>query len=268
MAEEILEDVAARIKRLKKIPKLLSFYNPKDPASALYTRIKKQKAENVGIEFEDREIEWVEDAVREMNTLEQGEMGERGEITGVLVQHPTGEHAFKLEDWMRLVEAIPPEKDVDGLREDSAFVPATVKAILVALDEALRLPSVAQGKLELSGCKIAVVGATGMVGRPLVKALERKGSRVKGIDETTGDIWYQTKSADVVISAVGQHNLIHGNQIKEGAIVIDVGSPGGDVHFESAQAVASFITPVPGGIGPLTVACLLENTVLAAEKDS
>lgn len=281
VAEEILEDVAARIKRLGKAPKLLSFYNPKDPASALYTRIKKQKAENVGIEFEDREIEWIEDTVGEIR--EMGGMDTRtrydngqGEITGILVQHPTGEEAFSEEDWKRLVEAIPKEKDVDGLRDDSPFVPATVRAILVALDEALRLPSVAdtripsdsgqQGKLELSGCKIAVVGATGMVGKPLVKVLEGKRSKVKRIDETTGDIWYQTKSADVVISAVGKHNLIHGNQIKEGAIVIDVGSPGGDVHFESALAVASFITPVPGGIGPLTVACLLENTVIAAEQ--
>ena len=106
-----------------------------------------------------------------------------------------------------------------------------------------------------------------MVGSRLVQFLKGKGARVKGIDEITQDMWFQTKNSDVVISAVGKHNLIHGDMIKNGAVVIDVGSPGGDVNFESASAVASFITPVPGGIGPLTVACLLENTVLAAEKN-
>ena len=266
-AEEILDNVAKRIKKLKKAPKLLSFYNPKDSASTIYTRIKKQKAEGVGIEFQGIEIGWIDEAVQKLV-----EAGKERDVTGILVQHPTGEFAFEGDDWARLVNAINLEKDVDGLREDSPFVPATVKAILVALEQALRLPfgklRIAQGEQqELLNCKIAVVGATGMVGSRLVQFLKGKGARVKGIDEITQDMWFQTKNSDVVISAVGKHNLIHGDMIKNDAVVIDVGSPGGDVNFESASAVASFITPVPGGIGPLTVACLLENTVLAAEKN-
>lgn len=252
VADKLLASVRDRVRELKVVPKVVSFYKEDDPASKLYTRIKKQKAESVGIEFVDVKMYRAEDAVREIK-----EVGEDKSVTGILVQHPTGEFAFTQDHWEMLAGAIPLEKDVDGLRSDSIFEPATVRAIMVALSFA---------KVALKDCKVAVVGATGMVGNPLVKALEGKGSRVKGIDETTGDIWYQTKSADVIISAVGQHNLIHGDQIKTGAVVIDCGSPGGDVDFESARAVASFLTPVPGGIGPLTVACLLENTVLAAEK--
>ncbi len=252
-AEEILEDVAKRVSRLQSAPKLVSFYNPKDSGSALYTRIKRQKAESVGIEFEEKEIEWVDETVKKLL-----EVGQDASVTGILVQHPTGEEAFSEEDWKRLVGAIPLAKDVDGLREDSPFVPATVRAILVAIEDAGGI---------WKDCKVAVVGASGMVGKPLVKVLSEKGAKVRAIDENTEDIWYQTKNSDIVISAVGKQDLILGEQIKEGAIVIDVGSPGGDIHFDSASAVASFITPVPGGIGPLTVACLLENTVMAAEKN-
>ncbi|OGY16641.1 MAG: hypothetical protein A3H88_01380 [Candidatus Blackburnbacteria bacterium RIFCSPLOWO2_02_FULL_44_9] len=251
-ASEILELVSKRVKKLSFRPKLVSFYNPRDPGSALYTRIKKQKAESVGIEFVGWEIYGVTEAVREI-----GDVGGDEGVTGILVQHPTGEHAYSESDWKALVEAIPQEKDVDGLRGDSPFVPATVKAIFVALSAA---------GIEPAGLKVSVVGATGMVGRPLVRLLNEKGAKVREIDENTRDVWFQLKNSDVVISAVGKSNLIHGDQLKQGVVVIDVGSPGGDVDFDSARAVASFITPVPGGIGPLTVVCLLENVVEAAEK--
>ncbi|MEK7521596.1 MAG: bifunctional 5,10-methylenetetrahydrofolate dehydrogenase/5,10-methenyltetrahydrofolate cyclohydrolase [Patescibacteria group bacterium] len=258
-AADILTDVRGRVMKLKEAPKLLSFYNPKDSASVLYTRIKKQKAENVGIEFEERPTSLGElRGIGYDEIVEQiVEAGREQSITGVLIQHPTGEYSVEEEDWKRLVNAINPKKDVDGLRADSPFVPATVRAVLVALDFS---------GIDYKGCKIAVVGATGMVGRPLVRVLRKMGAKVREIDERTRDIWFQTKASDVLISCVGKPNLIHGDMIKKGAVVVDVGSPGGDVNFESAQAVASFITPVPGGIGPLTVASLLKNTVLATEQ--
>lgn len=253
VSEDLLASVRERVSALGFAPKLVSFYKPDDPGSALYTRIKRQKAESVGIEFEEREIVWAKDTVNEIRQTANDKT-----VTGILVQHPTGEHAFSQESWEEMVSAIPSQKDVDGLGANSPFLPATVKAIFVALSFA---------KVLLPDLKVAVVGATGMVGRPLVRALEARGARVKGIDENTEDIWFQTKNADVLISCVGKQNIIHGDQIKDGAVVVDVGSPGGDIHFESASAVASFLTPVPGGIGPLTVACLLENTVEAAEKN-
>ena len=249
-ASEILELVSKRVKKLSFRPKLVSFYNPRDPGSALYTRIKKQKAESVGIEFvgcptSPRRLRGIgyDEVVGQIV-----EVGLDPGVTGILVQHPTGEHAYSESDWKALVEAIPQEKDVDGLRGDSPFVPATVKAIFVALSAA---------GIEPAGLKVSVVGATGMVGRPLVRLLNEKGAKVREIDENTRDVWFQLKNSDVVISAVGKSNLIHGDQLKQGVVVIDVGSPGGDVDFDSARAVASFITPVPGGIGPLTVVCLL-----------
>jgi len=252
VAEDLLVNVRDRVIALGFVPKLVSFYKPDDLGSKLYTRIKAEKAKSVGIEFNGVEIFRVEEAVEKIR-----EIWEEGKVKGVLVQHPTGEFAFSPNHWEMLVNAIPREKDVDGLRENSPFLPATVRAIMVALSFA---------KITLKDCKVAVVGASGMVGKPLVRALWERGAKVKEIDETTDEVWFQTKNADVVISCVGKHNLIVGDQIKTGAVVIDVGSPGGDVDFESARAVASFLTPVPGGIGPLTVACLLENVVIAAEK--
>ncbi len=252
VADNLLVSVHERVKTLGIAPKVISFYKEDDPASKLYTRIKKQKAESVGIEFEDRKMHGTEEAIKEIR-----EIGEDRGVCGIIVQHPTGEFAFTPDRWDMLIEAIPPGKDIDGLRHDSPFVPATVRAIMVALSFA---------KVNLKEAHVAVVGATGMVGRPLVRELRERGGKIREIDETTQDVWYQTKNADVVISAVGQHNLIHGDQLREGAVIIDCGSPGGDVDFESARAVASFLTPVPGGIGPLTVACLLENIVLAAER--
>lgn len=252
VSEDLLVSVRERVLALPRAPKLVSFYKPDDPGSKLYTQIKKQKAETAGIEFQDVEIFSADETV---TLIEQASKDEK--VTGILVQHPTGEFAFSDESWKEMVAAISQEKDVDGLQEDSPFIPATVKAILVALSFA---------KVVLPESKVAVVGATGMVGKPLIRVLQEKGAKVKEIDIETEDMWYQTKNADIVISCAGKHNLIVGDQIKEGAVVIDVGSPGGDVEFESVRAVASFLTPVPRGIGPLTVACLLENVVMAAEK--
>lgn len=254
-AQEILEEVASRVKRLPFAPKIVSFYKPEDPGSALYTRIKREKARAVGIDFQEVEIEDIQRAAAGLSRA-----AEDPGVSGILVQNPTGEFSFSAEEWEKLVSLIPAEKDIDGLRENSTFMPATVRAIMVALAGAgVTTPALADKK-------IAVVGASGMVGKPLVKILKEAGATVREIDNQTEDMWYQTKKADVLISATGVPRLINGDMIKKGAVVVDVGSPGGDVDFESALAVASFITPVPGGIGPLTVACLLENVVDAAEK--
>lgn len=253
MSSRMLLDLARRVKKLGFTPKLVSFYKPDDPGSALYTRIKEQKAREVGIEFEAIEIFRVTDVVGKIR-----EMGEMEGVTGILVQHPSGEFSFHPDHWEALVGAIPPQKDVDGLRDYSLFIPATVRAIMVAMDQA---------GVKISGCKIAVVGSKGMVGSRLVSVLKEKDARVSEIDNTTTDIWFQTKSSDVVVSCAGVSKLISGEMIKKGAVVIDVGAPGGDVDFQSVVNRASFVTPVPGGIGPLTVACLLANVVLAAENE-
>ncbi|MBI2268658.1 MAG: bifunctional 5,10-methylenetetrahydrofolate dehydrogenase/5,10-methenyltetrahydrofolate cyclohydrolase [Candidatus Blackburnbacteria bacterium] len=256
-AEEISENVRRRVAKLHFTPKLISFYKPDDPGSALYTRIKKQKAQSVGIEFEDIEIYRAQDAVSQIR-----ESSKDPAVHGILVQHPSGEFAFQEKNWQALLEAITKEKDVDGLRDDSPFLPATVKAVLVALNDA----GLSLTKLSLVSVKVAVVGATGIVGRALTKVLKDYAAQVIEIDVTTQDVWFQTKKADIVISATGNPRIINGDMIKKNAIVIDVGAPGGDVDFDSVKSVASFITPVPGGIGPVTVACLLENLVEAASK--
>lgn len=259
-AEEVLQLVKQRMGKLGFVPKLVSFYKPDDMGSALYTRIKRRKAQDVGIEFEGVEIFRGKDvpSLVKKASLDSG-------VCGILVQHPSGEFAFSEEDWRAMVDAISPKKDVDGLREDSPFVPATVKAVLVALRVAGFSFVGHRTALGFAKLRVVVVGATGMVGRPLVKVLEDSGAKVIGLDVDTQDLGYQTKRADVLVSATGVPGLIKAGMVKPGAVVIDVGAPKGDVS-KNVKEVASFVTPVPGGIGPVTVACLLENVVEAAEE--
>lgn len=244
-AEEILVRVRDRVRKLGFAPKLISFYLPEDEGSVLYTKIKSKKAKEVGIEFEGVPIQKVEETVQLIK-----QASDDPAVHGILVQHPQG-GVYSNEQWQKLILAIAKEKDVDGLRDDSRFLPATVKAILYVLEEA---------RVQLNEVKIVVVGSEGMIGKRLVIALSNRGAEVIGID-LPSNLVTQLPSYPIIISATGVPGIIKGNMVKEGAIVIDVGSPKGDVDFEEVLQKASFITPVPGGVGPMTVACLLENVV-------
>jgi methylenetetrahydrofolate dehydrogenase (NADP+)/methenyltetrahydrofolate cyclohydrolase len=243
-ATEILERIKSRINANGLQLKLVSFYREDDPASVLYTKIKSQRAKEVGIEFQAIPIESIKKTVQLIKQF-SGDP----KVHGILVQHPTG-GIYSPNQWQRMVSAIVPEKDVDGLRDNSPFLPATVKAIFYILRQA---------KVQLNKVKIAVVGTEGMVGRKLVMALRNEGPELIEIDKDN-DI-KGIKKADVVISATGMPGIIKADMVKNGAVVIDVGSPKGDVDFDEVVKKASFVTPVPGGVGPMTVACLLENVV-------
>ena len=201
--------------------------------------LKKEAAQRVGIEFGVRNSI---DDIKELNEDEK--------VYGIMIQMPLPEKIRS--EKFGIINSIDPQKDIDGLGEDSPFLHPTSRAILEVIEEASRDTNLT----------CVVVGATGMVGRPLVVELKRRGYKVIECNTKTLDLKAETLKGDILISATGKTGIIKSDMVKNGAIVIDVGYPEGDVE-KKAKEKASFATPVPGGIGPVTISCLLENLVEA-----
>lgn len=232
-AEKLETELKSRVAELDLKPKLAIVLCGDDPASVKYVEMKSAAAKRVGVEVQ---------IFKKLIEVDQDK------FEGVMVQLPSDEN----------LNLISPEKDVDGLNTSSDFVPATVKAIEKILDVALReLDIDIDDKL-----KIAIVGAKGNVGRPLLERMQRYGMAVTGFD--LGDDLNKLQDFKIVISCTGQKDLIKGEMVKEEFVGIDVGFPESD-FADGAAAKASFITPVPGGVGPMTVVSLLENVVNASE---
>jgi methylenetetrahydrofolate dehydrogenase (NADP+)/methenyltetrahydrofolate cyclohydrolase len=234
-------------------PKLTSILVGNDPASLLYTNLKKQAAERLGIQFEvinfpdSAEVQAIIEAIERVNKDPKNH--------GIMIQLPLPQQMRNQQK--TLIQKISPQKDVDGLREDSYYTSATVKAILDILKESRPLPH------EL----IVIVGSQGEVGSRLIKKLENSNFEVMGVDQETQNLGEVTKKADILVSATGVSELIKANMVKNGVKVIDVGSPKEDVDFEGVSKIASFITPVPGGVGPVTIVSLLENLIEGIKKN-
>lgn len=216
-----------------------------DKAGQLYSRLKQEMGERVGIQVKIYIVETNEQAKALVKKLSGNQ-----KLGGIVVQYPGGQLVKKLEvDWEGIVSLIDKKKDVDGLRKDSKYQQATVKAV---------------GEiLPLRSGNIVVVGAKGFVGKRLVEYLKKKGHKVRAID-IGDDLVTECSKADLLISATGQANLIGPKCIKKGAVVIDVGWPRGEVQLEKVVKKVRAITPVPGGVGPLTVVSLLENLIQAS----
>lgn len=230
---KIAQDLEAKLKIKRVVPCLGIIVFDDDRAGQVYSRLKAEAAARVGIKI----IRSRSDAV--LDTWNRDE-----NIHGIIIQRP-GYRGKEFEHkWEQLVLKIAPEKDVDGLRPDSRFVPATVRAVE-------RLIPPRSGK---SG-KILIVGK-GMVGKALGKRLN-----AKNISSKDPDLLKLSLEADILISACGRRGLI--KAVKPGATVIDCGWPKGDVDFSAVKDIAGAITPVPGGVGPVTVVCLLENLLQA-----
>ena len=227
------------------VPHLSSILIGADPASRLYVGLKKKAAERIGAGLDIyylKENVKVSEVLRLINSLNNDQ-----NIQGIMVQLPLPSSLSTAK--AEIINSISSEKDVDGLRADSQFLHPTSKAVVDILKEA-------EKELRIEPKSACVVGATGMVGAPLVKELRRLGY----------DLTHERETADVLISCTGKPSLIDGSVVKVGAIVIDVGSPKGDVEFESVSKKVGFITPVPGGVGPVTISCLLENLLEAIDK--
>src|SRR3989344_2176197 len=260
-AQKKEEEVRSKVSRLHLkcvAVKLAVIIVGNNEASKIYVNLKEKAAERIGIVFQLIELQM---ATKEMLLHLIEGLNEDTSVNGIMVQLPLIDELVQNKD--EILKSINSEKDVDGLREDSRFLPATAKAILHSVKAAQNMGYLDKHWDDIVAC---VVGASGMVGRPVVRDLKQKGVKVLECDVNTRNLAKATIQADLLVSATGVPNLIKGDMVKKGAVVIDVGAPKGDVNFEEVSRVASFITPVPGGIGPVTVVSLLENTVLAVSK--
>ena len=263
---EIAAEVRERAAKGKRPPGLAVVLAGDDPGSLIYVRLKRKDCEQVGFKTDVRHLP---EATSEAQLLDLvGELNNDDTFDGILVQLPLPRHI----DPVRVIERMAPVKDVDGvhphnmgrlvLREPS-HRPCTPKAVMTLL---------ARTGVPLRGLDAVVVGASNHVGRPMGLELLLVGCTVTTVHRFSRDVAAHVASADIVVSATGKAELIRGSWVKPGAIVIDVGivaqSDGtlrGDVLFDEVAKRASWITPVPGGVGPVTRASLLQNTLTAAK---
>ncbi len=257
--EEALKNRVFGLKSRGVHPKLASIIIGDDEASKLYVGLKKKAAERIGAELD---IYYLPEKVKLADImLLIASLNTDDTVYGIMIQMPLPEGKIR-NSKSEIVNLLNPEKDVDGLRNDSSFLHPTSKAVIDILHEAEKvietLPT-----MRVRPLRVVVVGATGMVGVPLVKELKLQSYKITECDINTKDLKAQTLNGDVVISATGVQGLIKGDMVKENAVLIDVGSPKADFN-PVAQDKALFFTPVPGGVGPVTIACLLENLISAA----
>ncbi len=254
--------VALRVKALGTgtTPKLASILASNDKASRLYVNLKKKFAQRVGCEVEVYKVhdrKGADHIVRLIDYLNRDK-----ETHGIMIQLPLPTRLKK--DQSKIISAIAPKKDVDGLRKNSRFTHPTAKAVEMIIKEARR-------KVDFrKDSKVVVIGYLGQAGGASFRHLKNQGYKVVGVDKkgrSRADFSkFLTKrnfKAKVVVSATGDPGFVGPQHVSDGAVVVDVGSPKGDVDPSVAKK-ASFITPVPGGVGPVTVYCLLENLVEAA----
>ncbi|WAS98528.1 bifunctional methylenetetrahydrofolate dehydrogenase/methenyltetrahydrofolate cyclohydrolase FolD [Nannocystis punicea] len=238
-----------------------------DPASQVYVRSKEKRAAEIGIEARDHRLP-ATTTTDELLALVAALNADRT-VDGILVQLPLPPQC----DTQRILLAVDPAKDVDGFHPDNLgrlmlgqprFVACTPQGCMLLLADA---------GLPLAGARALVIGRSTIVGKPMTQLLVHADATVTTAHSRTRDLAAEVARADVVVAAIGRPEFVRGEWIKPGAVVIDVGmnrlADGrlvGDVEFSAAEARASAITPVPGGVGPMTIACLLNNVVLAAER--
>jgi methylenetetrahydrofolate dehydrogenase (NADP+) / methenyltetrahydrofolate cyclohydrolase len=275
IAAEVRAEVADRVRRLAErgiVPGFVDLLVGEDPASALYVRMKYRAADEVGMRAFDHLLPADASLGQALEVIE--ELNEDRRVHGVIVQSPLP--SGSPIDIFELQRAIAPAKDVDGLHPENQgllamgrprFVPATPAGVVEMLHRA---------GVEVEGRRVVVVGRSNLVGRSLSILLSMKGA---GLNATvtlchtgTKDLAIETRRADVLVVAAGRAGAITPNMVAPGAVVIDVGTNKGpdgklvgDVDFEGVSKVAGAITPVPGGVGPMTVAMLMANVATAAE---
>lgn len=270
ISADIRGEVAGDVKKMQKehglTPGLAVVLVGEDPASQVYVSNKEKACEEVG--FNSFKYELSADTSEEELMKLVRELNGRDEVHGILVQFPLPDHL----DEEQVILNISPDKDVDG------FHPVSVGRLMVGAEGFVSctpagvLELLKRSGTELEGANAVVVGRSNNVGKPAALLLLNENSTVTICHSRTRDLGAVTREADVLVVAVGVPEMIKGDMVKEGATVIDVGihrtDDGlvGDVEFEAASERAAAITPVPGGVGPMTIAMLMKNTFIAAEQ--
>ena len=270
IAKEVRAEIAAECAELKKkgiIPGLAVVIVGTDPASQVYVRNKKKACEEVG--FRSEVFELPEETTEEELLALVKKLNEDVNIHGILVQLPLPEH----RDDEVIIANIDPKKDVDAFHPSNVgkimignydFLPCTPAGVMVLLEKS---------GIDVSGKECVVVGRSNIVGKPQAMLLLHANGTVTICHSRTKDLAEVTRRADILVVAIGKADFITGDMVKDGAVVIDVGmnrkADGkltGDVDFATVEPKASYITPVPGGVGPMTITMLLRNTLTSAKK--
>jgi len=276
LAQQITETTARLLSEHGLKPGLAVVIVGEDPASEVYVRNKKRTAESCGFYSVQHTLP-ADTAEKRLLSL-IGDLNADERINGILVQLPLPDHI----DEERITQAISPEKDVDGFHYQNigkltagatatAFVPCTPAGCMLMIEDQL-------GK-DLSGLNAVVVGRSNIVGKPMASLLLAANATVTVCHSRTRDLPGVCRNADILVAAVGRPEMVRGEWIKPGAVVIDVGINRvevevdgetrhrltGDVHYEEACKVAKAVTPVPGGVGPMTIVMLMANTLRAAK---
>lgn len=267
---KIANELSEKVSEYKKNglhPKLATVLVGSDPASRVYVTLKKKDSEKVGIDYEEFYYNDIseEDLLSLIDTLNK-----RKDIHGILVQLPLPKHI----DSNKILEKIDPLKDVDGftpinvgriLLNISDIFPCTPKGVVKILDEY---------NIPIEGADITIINRSNLIGKPLAAMMINRGGTVTVVHTKTKDLKEKTKHADIVVVGVGKTDFLTADMVKEGAVVIDVGITRdvdgikGDVKYDEVSKKTSYITPVPGGVGPMTRAMLLENLIICFLKQN
>ncbi|PIR21104.1 MAG: bifunctional methylenetetrahydrofolate dehydrogenase/methenyltetrahydrofolate cyclohydrolase FolD [Deltaproteobacteria bacterium CG11_big_fil_rev_8_21_14_0_20_47_16] len=266
IAQERQDAVTKAVQKLATPPHLVVVLVGEDSASVVYTRNKHATCEKVGMKSTLLKLPATiseDDLLSKIHDLNQ----ER-DVHGILIQLPLPKHISA----DRIMDAIDPHKDVDGFHPENVgllhlgqprFVPCTPKGVMTLLDSI---------DYDCAGKNAVVIGRSNIVGKPMAELLLQRNATVTICHSKTKDITTITRTADILVAAAGKPHLVTADWVKPGACVIDVGihrmpdgKLTGDVDFDSVSKIAGWITPVPGGVGPMTIATLLENTLQAAE---
>lgn len=269
-AKKVRENLKSKVEELKKNginPKLAVIMVGEDGASKIYVRNKSKACEELGIEYEefllgdDTNQEQLLDLINTLN--------DRKDVHGILLQSPIPKHL----DINEAFRTIAPEKDVDG------FNPVNVGKLVLGQDTFISctpfgvIKLLEEYNIPIEGKNAVVIGRSNIVGKPMLQCLLNKHATVTICHSKTENLKEVTKKADILVAAIGKANFVTKDMVKENAVVIDVGinrneqgKVCGDVDFEEVEKIASYITPVPGGVGPMTIAMLMTNIVKAAKN--
>ncbi len=271
-AKKVREEIKAETEEIKsrtgKTPHLAVIIVGEDPASVTYVKMKKKACLSAGMHSTVHELpadssqEEIKDIINALNA--------DPDVHGIMVQHPVPKHLDELD----ILATVSREKDVDGISRDSLGSLVTGEPIFISATPAGIIELLDRYNIPIEGKHAVVVGRSIILGKPVALYLLNRNATVTICHTRTRNLAAITQQADILVAAVGKPEVIDGSMLKDGVVVIDAGynkvegraKDVGDVEFESAAAKASWITPVPGGVGPMTIAMLLKNTLKAAKR--
>ena len=266
LAKKVRGELKKKIEKENITPKLAVVFCGNNEASKVYVRIKSKACDEIGIKFEEFHLNEDVSESKLLGLIEK--LNNDKSVNGILVQYPIP----KQINLQNVAEAIDKNKDVDGFNpyniglldsNNPVFVPCTPLGIMKMFEEY---------NIDLNGKKVVIIGRSNVVGKPMAECVLNSNATVTICHSKTKDLKNELLQADVIISAAGRRNIVTADMVKEGTVVIDVGTNRdengklcGDVDFENVKEKASYITPNPGGVGPMTVAMLMNNVIKAYE---